>query len=447
MPATERVDVLLIFPPAPAYLPGDPWGEYLLGLSPPMGLLYLAAHLERAGYTVRVLDGAVMARHGRSLRAAIAGFMPRLVGISTVTLNAPNAARVAEFVRTCRPGVPVVAGGPHASFCYEELLAGPHGLDCVVLFEGEAALLDLVHYYLEGRGSLEAIAGIAYRDGEQTISTGRRPFIRDLDQLAFPARHLLDLHEYVQPGILLTSRGCPFECIFCAAGPISGRRFRPRSAANVLAEVQECVERFGLRSLFFADDCFTVMRARCEAICAGLQALGNPVQWTCEGRVDTVDRQLLATLKAAGCLGLQFGVESGSDAILAKLRKNITRDEIWQAVAWTVELGMKAVCSLQIGHPDDTPATIDETLQFAAALRKLASEPGQVVTDFAVSTPLPGTYLRRHAAELGLEILHNDWGRYTFIEPVMNTRYLTAEQLSTYVLKVSLPAAEGGGSA
>lgn len=432
------VDVLLVFPPFPAYLPSDPWGRHLSTLAPPMGLLYLAGQLERAGHTVRVLDGAFMNARGVSLREAIRSTQPRLVGISALTPNATNAPKVAAFVRECHPGVPIIVGGPHASFCYEEMLK-TGVFDCVVLFEGEETIMELVRYYFSGAGTLADVSGIAFREGKRVVTTGRRPFIRDLDSLAFPSRHLVNIREYIHAGILLSSRGCPFECIFCAAAPLSGRWFRPRSVENVLAEVEECVERFSLRSLFFADDCFTVMHRRCEAICASLQEMGNPVRWTCEGRVDTVNRELLATMRAAGCVAIQYGVESGSERILKLVRKNITLEEIQQAVAWTVELGMKAVCSLQIGHPEDTPATIAETLAFARSLRAMAREPGQVVTDFAITTPLPGTALRNNADALGLRILTNDWSRYTFIEPVMHTRHLTADQISAYVPVVSIP--------
>ena len=140
-------------------------------------------------------------------------------------------------------------------------------------------------------------------------------------------------------------------------------------------------------------------------------------------------------MKSAGCVGIQYGVESGAQAVLDHIHKRITVEQIREAVRWAVDLGMKAECSLQVGHPEDTPETIHQTLEFARSLRELSMFPGQVKTDFAVTTPLPGTYLREHAAELGIEILTDDWDHYTFIEPVINPRHLTAGPLARYVVE------------
>jgi radical SAM superfamily enzyme YgiQ (UPF0313 family) len=421
-------------------MPKDAWGNYLLGLSPPVGLLYLAGYLLSQGYRVEVLDGAVMAARGHSLKQAIRERQPRLVGLSGVTMNAHNTLHVAEYVRSVHPDAAIIAGGPHPSFCYEEILASGH-VDVVARFEGEITLGELAEHFIGRAGAdahereLSDITGIAYKQGDEIILTPARPPVSDLDQFPFPARQLVALEEYRAPGIILTGRGCPFGCIFCAAGPLSGRRYRKHSVQRVLAEVRECVEVYGLRSLFLADDCFTADRQRAAAICERMTELPTQVHWVCEGRVDTITLNLLAKMKAAGCVGIQYGVESGSQAILDHINKRITVEQIQEAVRWAVELGMKAECSLQIGHPEDTPETIRQTLEFACKLRALSTFPGQVKTDFAITTPLPGTFLRDHAAELGIEILTNDWDRYTFIEPVINTRHLKAEQLGRYVFE------------
>ena len=272
---SKDLDVLLIFSPPSAYMARDAWGNYLLGLSPPVGALYLAGYLLRRGYRVEALDGAMMAARGRSLKQAIRERRPRLVGLSSVTMNARNTLRVAEYVRSVHPDATIVAGGPHPSFCYEELLASGH-VDAVARFEGELTLGELADHFLGQAGAdahgraLDHIAGIAFRRDGETLLTPARPLIRDLDQLPFPARNLIALEEYRAPGIILTGRGCPFDCIFCAAGPLSGRRYRKHSVQRVIDEVQECVEVYGLRHLFLADDCFTADRRRPSGICERL---------------------------------------------------------------------------------------------------------------------------------------------------------------------------------
>ncbi|HDQ73432.1 MAG TPA: B12-binding domain-containing radical SAM protein [Chloroflexi bacterium] len=435
----KDLDILLIFSPPSAYLPRDSWGDHLLGMSPPIGAMYLAGYLLSQGYTVEILDGALMALRGHSLKQAISERNPRLVGLSSVTVNAHNTSRVAEFVRAIHPEAKIVAGGPHPSFCYESLLATGH-VDVVALYEGELTLAELAAHFLGTPGGdarrcdLADVAGIAFRHQGEIILTDSRPLIADLDQLPLPARHLIPLDDYRMPGIVLTGRGCPFNCIFCAAAPLSGRRYRKHSVDRVIEEVRVCVEAHGLRKLFFADDCFTADKRRVSEICRRLEAFDQPLHWVCEGRVDTVTPELLADMHAAGCTAIQYGVESGSQAILDHVRKGINIEQIRNAVQWTVDLGMRAECSLQFGHPEDTVETVGETLQFARDLRAMSTYAGQVKTDFAITTPLPGTYLRDHAEELGIEILTSDWDRYTFIEPVINTRHLTAEQLSRCVV-------------
>lgn len=429
-----EVDVLLIFPPVSAYLPRDPWGKYLLELSPPTGIMYLASYLRNQGYSVAILDGAVMSASGKSLKAAINDYSPQVVGISSVTINANNVRKVAAYVKERHPQCKIICGGPHPTFQYEEMLSGTE-IDAVVLKEGEETSLELVQYFIEGEGHLENIRGIAFRSSGEIALTPDRGFIENLDALPFPARDLVSLSSYSVPGVIITSRGCPFQCIFCAAGPLSGRRNRMRSPNNVVDELWDAGERYGLKSWFFGDDCFTINSARCKELCQGILQLPWPIKWTCEGRVDTISKDLLYSMKEAGCVGIQFGVESGSAEILKSIKKNIEPEQVIQAVKWAVDLGIRAACSLQIGHPYDTEETIMETINFARQLRRLA--PSLVTTDFAVTTPLPGTSLVKNAERLGVSIRTGDWDQYTFIDPVMDTKQLTAEQILKYVAAVT----------
>lgn len=431
-----KVDVLLIFPPPSAYLPRDPWGKYLLKLSPPTGLMYLAGYLREKGYSVAILDGAVMSVSGISLKAAINEYAPKVVGISAVTINANNVRKVAAYAKEQHPQCRVICGGPHPSFEYEEMLQGTE-VDVVVLKEGEETSFELVRYFIEGEGDLEKINGIAFKNAERVVLTPNRKFIEDLDSLPYPARDLVSLSSYSVPGVIITSRGCPFECIFCAAGPLSGRRNRMRSPGNVVDELWDAGERYGLKTWFFGDDCFSINAARCKELCQQILQLPWPIKWTCEGRVDTISYELLYSMKEAGCVGIQFGVESGSADILKNIKKNIQPNQVIQAVKWAVSLGLRAACSFQIGHPYDTDQTVMETISFAKQLKRLTKDPSLVTTDFAVTTPLPGTSLAENADSLGVSIRTKDWDQYTFIDPVMDTKQLTAEQISRYVAAVT----------
>jgi anaerobic magnesium-protoporphyrin IX monomethyl ester cyclase len=244
-----------------------------------------------------------------------------------------------------------------------------------------------------------------------------------LDQLPFPARHLLPLNLYKIPGTLITSRGCPSRCIFCAAQAMSGGMYRVRSPRNVLAEIEEMRTKYKPPFYFVADDTFTVLRSRTREICAGLKRMG--VRWICESRVNFVNEELLREIADSGCFGIQFGVESGSQTVLDSIRKGITVDQVRKAVRRARELGLLTVCSFMFPHPEDTLETVTETKSLMLELK------GQgAVVALSATAPFPGTYLWEHVDELGAKIVSEDLEEFDLMKPVMATRRLTHDQVS-----------------
>lgn len=411
-------DALLVQPPLP-----KPIGEYSSSiiLCPPLGLGYIASNLILEGFEVEIIDMAALNLSLDQFKREVKQKEPKIVGISAETLTYKNALKVAETVKKENPEILTVMGGPHVTFLAEETLRNPQ-VDVVVRREGEMTMKEIARRLLRENGDLGNVKGITYRREGHIISNPERPLIEDLDSLPFPARELFPLDRYRVPGTLITSRGCPSKCIFCSAGAMYGGRYRVRSPENVSSEVHHMIEKFNFDKFFIADDTFTVFRDRTRKICRSISDLN--VQWFCESRVNTVNKEILKEMAESGCRVIQYGVESGSQKILNSIRKGITVEQVRKAVKWSVEVGIIPVCSFMVPHPEDTLETIEETRKFMEELKSL----GALVV-VSLTTPFPGTYLYDHAEELGLKFILEDTDRYDMATPVFVTKNLTLEQI------------------
>ncbi|MDP3830740.1 MAG: radical SAM protein, partial [Ignavibacteriaceae bacterium] len=254
--------------------------------------------------------------------------------------------------------------------------------------------------------------------------------IKDLDSLPFPSRNLYFLEEYNIPAGIITSRGCPNQCIFCSAGAFSGGRYRMRSAENVFEEIKMLYD-YGYNFIFFQDDTLTVDINRLNRILDLIIVNKLKIAWLCESRVDIEDKEIFKKMSEAGCIGLQFGIESGSQEILDKVNKNITLDEIMESLSAAVKYNLTPICSFMIGHWLDTPQTIDDSISFAIKVQKEFL----CQSLFSISTPLPGTRLYNKIEEYGCKLISDNFDRYDMITPVMETKYLNANQIRWYFFK------------
>ncbi len=428
----RSIDPIILINPQTAILEfTDPEESRELTPTPPLGLLYIASTLESAGFPVEFYDLAVLPETKEKLLNRVGEIEKPIIGLTVSTLAHNNALRLSKAIKEMNPQSLIIMGGPHVTFRAEETLSS-RIVDVVVRREGEhtivALLKALTHNHWSNVSSLASIEGISYRSNGTVISTPDRPFITDLDSVPFPARHLAPMQLYEHPGIVVTGRGCPFHCQFCVAGPLSGHKYRVRSPENVIEEVEECQRKYNINDFFFADDTFTAFQERTEKMLTLLEQLDSPITWKCESRVTAVTFDLLEKMAHAGCIKIQFGVESGCDHILTSINKGITIERVQKAVSWALDTGMNVMCSFVIGHPEDTAETIVQTLHFARQLREMA-EFGRVKTDFGIATPLPGTQLCEHAEALGITILSKNYDCYDLTNPVINTRYLTAQDL------------------
>ena len=405
---------------------------------PPLGILYLAAVLEQEGYRVAVED-MISSRYTIQELADVYQGVP-LVGIGATTPAFNLAREIAQTMKTTSPDTTVVMGGPHVTFTAEETLTDEN-VDMVVRKEGEATISEIAAYILLGKGRLEDIKGLTYRKCETIRSSPDRPVLEDLDSLPFPARHLLDMSWYRLKGNLTSGRGCPYNCQFCVAGPLSGYKYRMRSPENVVKEIETCCKQFGFDEFIFADDSFTAFPERTVKICKLMNELNFSFKWMCESRVNTVSPELLKTMADAGCTQIQYGVEAGTNHVLQSINKHITVEMVEKAVEWAVDAGILTVCNFILGHPADTADTVRQTIAFARSLQSK----GNVETIFAIAVPFPGTALWNQADELGIEILTTNWDLYEASNAVINTQHLSAAQLRSLMIEAIFGEITEGG--
>ena len=361
--------------------------------------------MEKHGVDCRILDAHALQLRMSDVQQYIREYRPDMTGITFTTENRFIGFDTIKAAKAALPETLTVAGGPHVSAAAKDTLSHIPELDVIVRGEGEQSLLKLV----QSSGDLEHIPGISYRADDQVIANPPGDFIHDLDSLPFPARHLMpmDRYRYVAdvPGVgklkalnIMASRGCPFNCSFCASPGMWGRRYRARSPENVLAEVDELVNKYGAKALWVFDDTFTIERSRTTAICEGLAERFPGIKWFCEIRVDTVDRELLTIMKKAGCYCVAFGVESGSQRIIDEsIGKRIKLEQVTQVVNWCKELGLQFNPFMILSHPDETEDDARETMRLVREWK----DAGGLVS-MAVMHIYPGTRIESIAREKGV---------------------------------------------
>ena len=378
------MNILLLNPPA-----RRPGFESLV--VPPLGLAYLAAVLQQAGYKVKIKDAFAEHLGWEALGAELAAMRPDILGLSSM---APTIDLAYKTVRLARPYAKyIIMGGPQISVLGQAIFQQCPELDFGVIGEGEETIVELAAALAAGR-SPEDIPGVIGQD----FQGPPRKLIGDLDALPFPARELLPAGLYRYPfarhkrvTTLFTSRGCPYHCVFCDKS-VFGSRWRARSAANILSELDEIVHRHHINSLIIYDDLFTLKRERVQEICDGIIRRGYQLDWKCEGRVDLVDRETLQLMKRAGCSMIAYGVESGNQIGLDYLNKKTKLNQIRRAFSLTHQAGIETMAYFILGIPVESFADELETIRFA-------KEINPTYVQFSSLSPYFGTRLYQEATE------------------------------------------------
>jgi radical SAM superfamily enzyme YgiQ (UPF0313 family) len=399
--------------------------------SPSLGLAFVAGALERAGVEVRILDLAVFPYSRAMLQSILEDFQPAVVGATAVTIAFDAAAAVLREVKSLDPDILTVMGGPHVTFCAEETLRAFPAIDFIVLREGEETVVELARA-VESDRRWDRIPGLVYRNGSEIMNTGPRDFLPDVVALPRPARHLLPLGRYRALGLpitMTTSRGCPFNCIFCVGRNMVGQKVRYWSPLQVVDELEQ-LSALNFLQVIIADDLFTANKKHCHAICDEIIRRGLKTQWSSFARVDTVSEELLAKMKKAGCTGLLFGVESANARILDLINKKITTTQVEQAMKMCVAAGITPCASFILGLPGETPESMIESQNFGEKLKSLGASYG-----FHFLAPFPGTQVREKSTEYGLKILSNDWKDYHANSAIVETETVTSDMLNQVARK------------
>ncbi len=364
-------------------------------LWPPLGLLYLASSLRARGrMDVQVLDAFCRNLSANDLVARAVRERPDVFGINCSTHTFLSAIGALEKIHAALSETTLVMGGYHSTFAAEKILHDYPFVDYVIKGEAERAFPDLLDRLEVGQEPTD-VEGISYRhDG--SVAGQPLAVIKDLDALPFPDRTLLgDLeYGYFHQNIRLTygkfttivsSRGCPFSCTYCSCAAFSQRRWRARSATNVVDELQGLYEA-GYENVVFVDDNFTLKKSRVREICDQIRERKIRMRFYCEGRVDNAPYELLRTMKRAGFEVMYFGVESPTPHVLAYFRKGITAAQAQKAVADAKRAGMIVVTSFIIGAPVEAPADIQRTIDFIRTLRPHAVQVN--ILDCLIGTPI-----------------------------------------------------------
>ncbi len=418
--------VLLINPPW-VRARGSLWSK-LGSCMPPLGLAYLAAYLEKKGHGVRILDMEAEGMAVSLLEQWLSAIEePAYVGVTATTNLIDNALKIAAVCRGKFPGAKVVLGGVHAAVMTDEVLADEN-VDYVVRGEGELTFCELV-----SGEKAEKILGLSFaRDGKH-VHNPDRPFLADLDELPFPAYHLLPMTRYRasigaykrSPVVsVVSSRGCPGRCTYCY-GFYLGRRMRAHSPRYLVEMIKWLKKDFGVREITFYDDTFTVFKDKVREFCHLLLEQGVDITWSCFARTDFVDEETLRAMKGSGCHQVCYGVESGSDEILRGVKKPMKLAGVKEVITMTKRLGVETRAAFMLGNPGETKETIEKTIGFAIEI-----DPDIAV--FNITTPYPGTEMYGWAKEKGYIKDAGGWSDYDWARPVMELPTISRKEIEHY---------------
>jgi anaerobic magnesium-protoporphyrin IX monomethyl ester cyclase len=409
----KRFKLLLLNPPFTLYGGIRDFGGTMM----PLNLCSLAAYVRQQNedIEIKILDSERMGLNHDEIIDEIKHFCPDLIGITSNTCVFDMVKRLTASIKKKVGRVPVILGGSHVSALPEQSLVESNA-DFVVIGEGEAPLNEVVNKLKRGRCDWDNINGLAYfSNGRPNVNPPVCP-IQNLDLLPFPARDLIDNESYSAAPtkrvsldaitLISTSRGCPYDCGFCAQQAIWGRKNRMRSSESVVAEIEECINKYNISSFNFTDELFTSNLKRVIAISILICDRKLNIRWVCSARPEKLDLETFKTMYAAGCREISFGVESGNQKILESINKNTNLEEISGVINLAKKSGITTHASYILGYLGEDESTIKDTIKFA---KKLNTH----IAAFFIASPLPGSRLYKEASSKGYLKLGSSWINYS----------------------------------
>ena len=425
----SKCEVLLLVPPLSRYY-SRAAAQVAENSAPPLGLLYIAGVLRDAGIDVAVRD---MAAEGMSVfdcARILHDHSPRIVGVSVLTNVIPETEEILRQVKALAPDTRTVVGGIHPTAMPAEMLENTN-IDYLVRGEGEYTMLHLARAILDG-DRIPDIPGLCHRREGDVVLVQETGAVTDLDSLPLPARELAPMEQYLQKGAVLSSRGCPYSCYFCSTVEMNMHRYRLRSPEMVVEEMVTLEKQFGLTEFEFQDDNFTARPSACRRLCELLLHCGYT--WGCQGTLRQLadDLTLLDSMVAAGCKHIFFGLETGDDKMLQKL-KGVSVAGVKKVVTHAVRLGVHVAAGFIIGHPEDTSESIARSLELALWLRAR-----DVHTPAGVLNCFPGSPVQRSPSRYNVSVVNTCYEDFVFPRVNIETRSFDRDTLrATYVDFVS----------
>jgi len=368
------------------------------GVYPPLGLAYIAAILENKNHEVKIIDCDVTENYRQEITKIFQEFGPRVVGFYAMTWNYHLASQIAKEIKELNPEVITILGGPNMT-CMPGASLKFGQFDFGVISEGEVTIGELIDK-LENKNNLEfgQILGLAFKQNGEVVINPARPLINSLDDLPYPARHLLPMEKYFDVfskhkkfATIIATRGCPFNCTFCDRKNRMGRGWRVRSPKNIAEEIKGIIDKYGIREFMFFDDNLIIDKKWANELFARLKNLN--IIWECRERVDMVDESTLRAMKDSGCYRIRFGFESGDNRILKILKKDITVEQSLKCAELCKKIGIEIVGYFIIGAPQETNESIKNTINLAlkinpsfALFSKMILIPGSELFNYAVAT-------------------------------------------------------------
>jgi radical SAM superfamily enzyme YgiQ (UPF0313 family) len=405
----------LIIPPS-GYI-AQRWKEH--NTMPPLGILFIAAVLEKNGLPVRVTASDVLKLKTNDILEAIRDYRADAVGLSITTENRFEIFDLLKAIKREFPEKLLIVGGPHATMAGMDMMTHIQAIDLAVVGEGERTILEIAAWHDAGANAreLDKIKGIIHRREGRALFTGPRPMIEDLDPLPFPAKHLIPMERYdfqwpvgdrlLRATNIITSRGCPFNCNFCPTPFTWGRQVRGYSPRRVIDEIRWNRDTFGAEVLWFFDDTFNYNIKRTEEMCRLIIKEKIGIRFVAEVRIDVLSYDLLALMRDAGVQYISFGVEAGSERVRREIvHKNISNAQVFQTVEWARQLDIKATAFFIFSHPSETWAEARESLGIIDRIKDKADITVSILHIY------PGTELEAYAREKKLLPADFSWTRH-----------------------------------
>lgn len=393
----------------------------------PLGVGYLLASLKKF-HNVQAYHFNDLRQAKKQIAKKIKTFNPDIVGFTCNTFNRSSVKNGISWVRKANKNIKIIAGGVHASFCYEQVL-NYYGADIIIIGEGEDILVNLCKA-IEDNRSLENIAGIAYKDNDKVRLNPANSFINDLDTLPMPDySYATSFIEQSKIGFLITSRGCPVRCKFCSTSSFWGQKIRMHSVGRVVDEMQMLIDQFKVKKIFFHDDTFNLSIDRVKAICREITDRNIQIEWGCSCRVTPFSEEMMAVMVAAGCRHICLGIESGSETILKTINKNISLTQVRKAFEISKKFAkdMSIGAFTMVGNPGESEETINQTRKFLNTI-SLTDDPST-----SILYVLPGTVLYENLKNKA-DIKDSDWVSYDSVPfYTLENSYKTLHRWQTIV--------------